>query len=472
MNQQALAYEAVNTATLTGKLDKATGKKCESCGEPAVDRHHEDYRDLINVQYLCKRCHAEKPKKHKDPRLLIKVSCTSRKFYLSPPPPGSNDWHVRFSPPRAVREKLRIRERVFRTTGCAQIAAAKHVARQIIESYWNASMVESVKKWGCAELGEIIECYRNGARTISDKEELAAVTITKNITSLIRIVETRFDDKGRQKRSIGSWEKFKANRLTAELLDDFKKGWLRGVDRSDLGALSSAKHTVNSYIRQARSLFADHYLPLYRDLDLPELTEFKKVRLFNTSGSTRYVPLPQAIIDRMEAEIRGLRTERSDLYLAFYFMLWLGMRVEEVCEARLEWIEEWPEQTRMAIVRRPYYKPKGIDGSVPIAPGLLADIRELSGAAVPLDHLIPGPNRRKAVGRELSAIVRRYVGPDRRKTCHELRKHAISMVLMRSRNYVDTLRFSRHADVRTLRNHYEGYLDDLAPITSSDWRAA
>jgi hypothetical protein len=44
----------------------------------------------------------------------------------------------------------------------------------------------------------------------------------------------------------------------------------------------------------------------------------------------------------------------------------------------------------------------------------------------------------------------------------------ISTVLIPS--YVDRLKFSRQADVGTLRNHYQAFLDDLPPITKSNWR--
>lgn len=420
----------------------------------------------------------------KNRKLLVRVACTTKEFYLSPPPPNSNDWHIRFTPPRSVRDKLGIRERINRTTGKAEIEPAKHVARQIIESYWNADALPSVKERNTfAELPEIVARYRTGARTIADKEELAASTINKNVTSFIRVTETRWDDASRERRL--NWQHLTADCLTPELLHDFKRGWLARIDHADLQAMSSAKHTVNAYIRQARSLFADEYMPLYRDLVLPDLAEFRKVKLFKTAGTTRYVPIPQATIDAMETEIRSLRTERSDLYLAFYFMLLLGMRVSEVRQARLEWIEEWPVLdpvtksgqvvALMSIKRRAYYKPKGIDGAVTIAPWLLEDIHALSGAVTPMDYLIPAANptaRHDVLRRELSAIVRRHLGSGRRKTCHELRKHAVSLALMQYRNYVDALKFSRHSDVRTLRNHYEGFLDHLSPITSSNWRTA
>jgi len=408
----------------------------------------------------------------KNRKLIVRVACTTKEFYLCRPPAGSNDWHIRFTPPKDVRDKLSIRERIYRTTGKAGIEPAKQVARQIIESYWDGSVIESVKaRDHFATLGEIVRRYREGARTVEDKEDLDCDTITKNVSSLVRIVETTFDENGREKRARGAWERMPTDRaLAPELWNEFKRGWLRRHRDNP-----SAKRTANSYIRQARSIFAEEYLPLYKGLRLPDLTDFHKVKLFKKPGHTRYVPIPEHAIRAMESEIRCLRNARPDLYLAFYFMLWLGMRVEEVCEARLEWIEPWPEQARMAIVARPYHKPKGIDGSVPVSPMLVADVHELSGAAKPMDYLIPAANptaRRNAIGRELSAIIRRHLGDDRGKTCHELRKHAISMVLMRTRNYVDTLKFSRHADVRTLQEHYAGYLDTLAPITSSDWRVA
>lgn len=32
-------------------------KKCEDCGNKAVDRHHEDYSKPLEIKFLCKKCH-------------------------------------------------------------------------------------------------------------------------------------------------------------------------------------------------------------------------------------------------------------------------------------------------------------------------------------------------------------------------------------------------------------------------------
>ena len=67
----------------------------------------------------------------KDRKLLIRVRCTTRKFYLHPPRPGRNDWHVRFTAPTIDGTR-----RIFRNTGAKEIGPAKRIAAKIIESFW------------------------------------------------------------------------------------------------------------------------------------------------------------------------------------------------------------------------------------------------------------------------------------------------------------------------------------------------
>ena len=69
----------------------------------------------------------------KDRKLLIPVRCTTRKFFLHHPPAGKNDWSVRFTSPTVDG----VKRVIFRCTGTKEIAAAKRIGAQIIESFWN-----------------------------------------------------------------------------------------------------------------------------------------------------------------------------------------------------------------------------------------------------------------------------------------------------------------------------------------------
>ena len=106
----------------------------------------------------------------KDRKLLIPVRCTTREFYLHKPRAGRNDWHVRFSPP--VVDGLR--RVVFRSTGTKEIAAAKRIAAQIIESFWidAGRGAERLKlRNDHTPVGELIRRYRESVAVVAETAE-------------------------------------------------------------------------------------------------------------------------------------------------------------------------------------------------------------------------------------------------------------------------------------------------------------
>lgn len=50
------ARKAVKIALKGGRLIRGP---CETCNDPKTDAHHDDYRKLLSVRWLCKKHHAE-----------------------------------------------------------------------------------------------------------------------------------------------------------------------------------------------------------------------------------------------------------------------------------------------------------------------------------------------------------------------------------------------------------------------------
>ena len=52
--EKYLAHIAVQRALASGDVVKG---RCEICGDPTVDAHHDDYRKPLAVRWLCRRHH-------------------------------------------------------------------------------------------------------------------------------------------------------------------------------------------------------------------------------------------------------------------------------------------------------------------------------------------------------------------------------------------------------------------------------
>jgi integrase len=432
----------------------------------------------------------------KDRRLLIKVNCSTRNFYLSPPPPGRCDWHVRFSPPADVCEALGIGRRISRTTGSSIVAVAKKVAAQILESFWpdKSGVVQAMKSVKARELvvrfpllAEVLKCFERGAQAVPDKNKMRDETVRQYIRSIERIVETRFDAAGRVSRAKGAAAKMTiAEAVDPKLWNTYKEKTVEAVG-SDKLAQRRAQRRVNHNIGNARSIFGLPFLRLYSHLQMPDLRPLREqVQRYQKVTKNKFRAIPLGTLKALEAEVEGLRahvheldaegqltrcaTDARGMILSYYMAMLLGMRRSEVLNARLDWISEFGPVARMQIVETDLFDPKGTEGAVNIAPKLMQDIRDLSGAVSPDDYLIPGPCRDKT-WRKLSKIVRKYVGAASSKTLHQLRKQAISNYLMVcGGNYAEALKFSRHADPDVLHDHYEDFLGDMHTLGNSDWR--
>src|SRR5262249_9674429 len=199
----------------------------------------------------------------KNPKLLVPVRCTMRKFYLHSPPPGRNDWHVRFFPPAVDG----VRRLIFRSTGTKEIVAAKRIAAQIIESFWTDAgrSAERLKlRNDYATVGELIERYKQNAAQRPS-------TIRSNARSLRMIVRTVHNGNPDQKATA---------LLTANLIREFEKRQIQHAEKRATAATRSNsierdRTSTASYVRQARSIVALRKMKFYEGMKVPDLTGFR-----------------------------------------------------------------------------------------------------------------------------------------------------------------------------------------------------
>ncbi len=376
----------------------------------------------------------------KDRKLLIPVRCTTRNLYLQRPPPGRNDWHVRFTPPSVDGT----RHVVFRSTGTKEIAAAKRIAAQVIESFWidAGRGAEPLKlRNNNATIGELITKYQHSAAQRPS-------TVRSNIRSLRMIVKTVHR---------GDPDIKPTSLLTANLIREFEKRQLARAEKRATSATRSAviqrvRTSTASYVRQARSIVALRKMKFYETLKLPDLSGFRGESV-ETPQRSLPRPLDMKALAAMNAAAPVLAESDPGTYVAHLLFSRVGLRNIEIVNARVHWISS----ASIGIVNRPEedFFSKGCEGWVPIARDVLKEILRFQPLCAD-GYLVPGANqteRHDAVYRRHSKWVGQWI-KDRTKTSYELRRYAGSRLLDMGATIFEVRDFLRHRDVQTTQQWY------------------
>ncbi len=232
----------------------------------------------------------------KERKLLIPIRCTTRKFYLNPPRPGRNDWHVRFTAPGINGTR-----RIFRNTGAKEIGPAKRIAAKIIESFW-ADAGRGADRLRLrndnAKIGELIARYQRNAVQRHD-------TIRSNIRSLRMIVKTVHG---------GDPDTKPTSLLTANLIREFEKRQVdsaekRATDATRSDVIQRVRTSTASYVRQARSIVALRKMKFYEGMKLPDFTGFRGETV-ETPHRSLPRPLDMKALTAMNAAAPALAEKR------------------------------------------------------------------------------------------------------------------------------------------------------------------
>jgi integrase len=266
----------------------------------------------------------------------------------------------------------------------AAAGKAQAIYRTILEKGWDAALAEhnpkSARRAGCATIGEYLaeleatvelrkstgRAYVQALRSIA-----AGVAGIGDQAALNEDGQPRKDRRGRiiyvsrrdrYNGGVDAWQA-KVNALSLSVLKDervqkWKLAYLAEHGGNPL-MLQRAKHTVNSMIRSARSLFSnrkDRLKHLRAKLTLPEPMPFKGVSL-EDEGSKKYVSKVDArqLIEAAKRDLAG-EPARAEQFKIFCLGLLAGLRKREL--DTLTWEQVKFDMGQIHICRTEYLEPK------------------------------------------------------------------------------------------------------------------
>ncbi len=301
--------------------------------------------------------------------------------------------------------------------------------------------------------------YQNALRTIA--VEVFGIKPDKGTS--------KFDYRGGDQSGNARWVAKIDCRRIEELTPDKITAWKRQrVSRagSSPTAIASARRTVNSYIRCARSLFAPAIRKEIKRLVLPAVLPFDGVMLEN-SGSQRYVSKLNAL-DIIKSARDELKAADPEAYKVFLLGLFVGLRKAEI--DLLEWRMLNYDASVIRLEKTEWLglKTDGSAADITVDAEMLAELRAYqptpTATPAPWSQFVlvsnrpPRPQsprpyyRCKATFERLYAWVRRK-GVTANKPLHELRKEIGALITTEHGIYAAST-FLRHGDIGTTAKHY------------------
>ena len=249
--------------------------------------------------------------------------------------------------------------------------------------------------------------------------------------------------------------------LTPEKLQSWRLARLKAAGTNP-AAQRAAKTTINSLIRQAKSLFSPKVLKFLPALDLP-VQPFADVQFFERS-SMRYDSKVDAseLIEAARAELEAV-PENLEQWKVFVLLLFAGLRRNEVDKLRWDAVDFMAGVLRIEDHEDFQAKCESSKGSVELDAEVVAMLRrwranDPRGVFVLQSSLKVRSSARFSFYRcersfKALSVWLRSKGITARKALHELRKEAGSVVAHRHGIYAAS-RFLRHADITITSQHY------------------
>lgn len=432
--------------------------------------------------------HPKSDQRYWEERVFLPTFTREGKFYRSP--------HY------AAQIQMHGRRKTFGLETANKRNAAA-LARDIYQSLatvgWEATLAKYRPENKKADLtvGEYVEAVRLRAnlnpRTFRDYQRALyriAVGVSKVPSDL-----SRFSREGsaRWRERVG---RTKLEALTDEAIHKWKLQFLRQRDDSPT-ELAKARVTLNTILRNARSLFAETVLEHMSDLELPDPVPLRRVRMekeksqLYRSGFSVEMLLARAASELGEASaetqtlklkpgqyresyLRRLREEKAsskrEAFKVLLLGLAVGLRRNEI--DKLQWSQVNFEQGVIRIEATDCFEPKADSaGDVPVEASVV-ELLQTDMSNSTSRFVIAGPEPKKAdkglrvyrAHRHHQVLIQwlRENGVATQKPLHTLRKEFGSLICQQAGIHAAS-RLLRHSGIAVTAKHY---LDDNRRIVS------
>jgi len=303
--------------------------------------------------------------------------------------------------------RLRDGEKITSKLIQSALSWAKKAETLALVGEWD-KLEDSKRKREVCTIGELVAEYRRLCRANGDPRP---ATVDGNVMALLRLVR---DANGKEPAAAA------ASVLNKDTLRAYQAAKL-----TELGDNDATRRTVASTVRQARSLVQPRLVQDYK-VRLHDLREFREYHLGRVPA--KEIPLPDAALRKATMlAARRLWLRRDPLYLVYLLAYYLGMRSDEIANAKWSWVEEHDGSPRMAIKNRPAdgFRIKGVrPGNVPVAPEIWRRLQLFKGGG---EYILPRPTyngRKVLIEREFADWMTGlgWDALDTTKRAHELRR--------------------------------------------------
>lgn len=290
-------------------------------------------------------------------------------------------------------------------------------------------------------IGEIVERYRMMAPSDLGIQKESAKAYCNSLLHMI--------DKNKSLLDLGS-----------DVVSSYKKSRLEGVEDED--DIKSRKRSINSVIRNAKSLFGKEAMGLYKGWNMEGVAPlmntpfYKRVRKVYKLPPSDLVQRTFELCDQYEAE------NKKDHYIVLSLALYFGLRRNEIFHSRRSWVDVPSEgHAKVGVFsERSFHVKSGEDG---YAFGSAVSARKILGMSEGFDYLLSSRNARNCLDPVVSDL--RALGwGDKCKPLHECRK-LYGSFLASTQSLYYAQKSLRHSSAMTTNDFYADLMTDKSVIS-------